>query len=225
MTNRVFTRQPAIIVLAKSPVAGRVKTRCTPPCTPEQGAELATAAMVDTLDAVLCSSADRIVVALDGERCGWIHPRFEIQDQCAGSLGDRIDHAFRVVGQPAVLIGMDTPQVTALILDEALRTLRTCMSDAVVGPSADGGFWALGLKNPEADICHDVPMSRADTCAQLCAAMRRRRMTNAVLPLLVDVDDFATAIAVADEIPTSNFARTVTDIASELDLFGARPQR
>ena len=225
MTNGVVRCEPVIIVLAKSPVAGRVKTRCTPPCTPEQAAELATAAMTDTLDAVLRSSSRRVVIALDGEPCGWIHPRFEIHGQCAGSLGDRIDHAFRAVGQPAVLIGMDTPQVTAGILDHALYLLRTHTSDAVVGPSADGGFWALGLKNPEADVCHDVPMSRDDTCAHLCAGMRRRRLTNAVLPLLVDVDDFATAVAVADEIPTSNFARTVAGIASALDLFGSGLQR
>ena len=222
MRNGVVAREPAIIVLAKSPVAGRVKTRCTPPCTPEQGAELAAAAMIDTLEAVLCSSARRVVIALDGEPCGWIHPRFEIHGQCAGSLGDRIDHAFRVIGQPAILIGMDTPQVTADILDQALYMLRTRTADAVVGPSADGGFWALGVRNPEADVCHDVPMSRDDTCAHLYAGLRRRRLTSAVLPLLVDVDDFATAVGVADEIPTSNFARTVGKIASELDLFGSR---
>jgi glycosyltransferase A (GT-A) superfamily protein (DUF2064 family) len=222
MRNGVVPREPAIIVLAKSPVAGRVKTRCTPPCTPEQGAELAAAAMIDTLEAVLCSSARRVVIALDGEPCGWFHPRFEIHGQCAGSLGDRIDHAFRVVGQPAILIGMDTPQVTADILDQALYMLRTRTADAVVGPSADGGFWALGVRNPEADVCHDVPMSRDDTCAHLYAGLRRRRLTSAVLPLLVDVDDFATAVVVADEIPTSNFARTVGQIASELDLFGWR---
>ena len=210
-------QDPVVIVIAKAPVAGRVKTRCTPPCSPVQAAQLAEAALVDTLTVVDACSAGRVVIALDGAPGSWLPARFEVHPQREGSLGDRLDHAFRSVAAPAFLIGMDTPQVTVQMIERALDELRSAAGpDALVGPCEDGGFWSLGLRDPAADLCHTVPMSRADTCASLGRRIRSRQMTCGLLPMLIDVDDFPTALKVAAASSGSGFAATVNRVATQI---------
>jgi uncharacterized protein len=206
---------PAVIVIAKAPVAGRVKTRCSPPCTPGQAASLAEAALTDTLAAVAACRASRRIVAIDGAPGPWLGAGFELVAQRGTGLGERIDNAFRDVGCPALLIGMDTPQVDAATLDDALATL-TPPIDAVVGPAVDGGFWALGLAVTIPRLCAGVGMSSLTTCAQLRAALRRHGALWRELDDLEDVDDFARARRVAGEVPGSPFAAVVDRIASEL---------
>src|SRR5688500_4457952 len=99
----------ALIVIAKEPVPGRVKTRLCPPCTPEQAARLARAALEDTLAA--CGDtvgAGRRVLALDGEPGGWLPRGWDVVAQRGAGLAERLAHAFADVGGPAFLLGMDT---------------------------------------------------------------------------------------------------------------------
>ncbi|HEY4334074.1 MAG TPA: DUF2064 domain-containing protein, partial [Ilumatobacteraceae bacterium] len=157
----------AIIVLAKAPVAGLVKTRCTPPCTPEQAAALARAALEDSLWAARWAAADRLVLALDGDLGDLPVDGFDVIGQRGTTLGERIDNAFADVAMPALLIGMDTPQVSASALAGALRMLRRGWAETVVGPARDGGFWLLGQRRAEPGLCAHVPMSRDDTLLAL----------------------------------------------------------
>jgi uncharacterized protein len=203
-----------VIVMAKAPVPGRVKTRCCPPCTAEQAASLAEAALRDTLTTILASRVGRCVIALDGERGPWLEAGIAVIAQRGAGLGERIDHAFTDVGGPSLLIGMDTPQLDPALLDRALTLLGSGQVDALVGPAADGGFWALGLRTPAAGLCATIPMSVPSTCGRLRVALHRRGLTWRDLDELVDVDDFATAIAVAAGVPRSRFAATVDHIAA-----------
>lgn len=203
-----------VIVLAKTPVAGRVKTRCTPPCSPTQAADLAMAALVDTLDTVGRSCADRVVVALDGAVGPWIPGDFDVLAQVDGSLGQRIDAALGAVGGTCLLIGMDTPQVTVDALDNAITRLRDRAADSIIGLSTDGGFWALGVA---ADVevvglCAPVAMSLATTGADQLGHLVSRGLTVSLLATMTDVDDFATALEVAAAVPNSGFAAAVCAI-------------
>lgn len=208
----------AIIVLAKAPVAGRVKTRCCPPCSPAQAAILAEAALADTLTTVAATDAHCKVLALDGSPGRWLAAGFDVIRQRGRGLGERIDNAFSDVGGPAVLIGMDTPQVDVAMLDRALGALQRPTVDAVVGPATDGGFWLLGLAEPVVDLCAGVTMSISTTGARLCGALVRRGLAVHELEPLTDVDDYATAVAVSALVPGSRFARTVDVIAAALPL-------
>ena len=124
-----------LIVMAKAPVAGRVKTRLTPPLRPEQAATLARAALEDTLAAVGRSRlATRRVVALDGEPDGWLPDGFELIAQRGDGLAERLAAAFESIEGPALLIAMDTPQVTPELLDAGLAGLADG-ADAVLGPA------------------------------------------------------------------------------------------
>ncbi|MFN2507027.1 MAG: DUF2064 domain-containing protein, partial [Acidimicrobiales bacterium] len=98
--------------MVKAPVAGQVKTRLCPPCTPAEAAALAAAALADTLAAVAACGATRRILALSGEPGPWLPPAFEVVAQCEGGLDRRLAHAWAVAGGPGVQIGMDTPQVT-----------------------------------------------------------------------------------------------------------------
>jgi rSAM/selenodomain-associated transferase 1 len=194
----------ALVVLAKAPVPGRVKTRCCPPCTPEQAAALAEAALADTLAVVAATPADRRVLVLDGEPGPWLPGGVDVLAQRGRGLDERLAAAFDDVAGPALLIGMDTPQVTVALLSAAAGLLGEV--DAVLGPAADGGFWAVGLRRPDPDVFVGVPMSRPDTGARQRARLLARRQRVRLLPTLVDVDDMVTARAVAGLVPSSRFA-------------------
>lgn len=214
-----MSRPPvAVIVLAKSPVAGRVKTRCTPPCSPQQAADLALAALLDTLHAVRSSSADRCVVALDGAVADWLPTGFDVVGQVGGPLGCRIDAALAAVGGAALLIGMDTPQVSVGLIDSTLTLLRASASDCVLGPSTDGGFWGIGVAHgvDPHGLCSPVAMSRDTTGADQLARLIGLGLTCSILAPLTDVDDFPTALDVAALVPGSGFAAVVSSIQDSI---------
>ena len=198
-----------ILVITKAPDAGRAKTRLCPPCTYEAAATIAEAALRDTLDAVIAVRDAEPVIVLDGETGSWLPPGVQVLTQRGDGLGDRIANAFADAGTPALLIGMDTPQVTTSMLEDALNILRTPGVDAVLGRADDGGWWAIGFRRPAPGAFAGVPMSTSHTAT----AQRRRLMElglrTTLLPTLRDVDTFSDAIVVADEIPGSRFARSV----------------
>ncbi|MFC8372813.1 DUF2064 domain-containing protein [Streptomyces sp. NPDC057239] len=188
-----------LLVIAKEPRPGRVKTRLTPPFTPEEAASLAEAALADTLDAVARTPARRRVLVLNGAPGRWLPAGVEVVPQCAGGLDERLAAAFAGCDGPALLIGMDTPQVTPELL-----TVDFGDCDAYFGPAEDGGFWALGLAEPDPGLLRGVPMSTPET-----GAVQRRRLARLrvrELPLLRDVDTAYDAALVAGEAPGGRFA-------------------
>ena len=200
---------PALVVIAKAPVAGRSKTRLTPPCTPNQAAAVAEAALADTLAAVAATPAPRRVVVLDGEPGAWLPAGFEVVAQRGAGLDERLASAFADVGGCALLIGMDTPQVTPALLQAGAAALVRDGVDAVLGPAGDGGYWAIGLREPDAALFAGVPMSEATTGAAQRARLEAAGLRVAELPELRDVDTIADARAVAALAPEGRFARVL----------------
>jgi uncharacterized protein len=196
-----------LLVIAKEPLPGRVKTRLTPPFSPAQAAVLAEASLADTLRVVAATPAERRVLVLDGRPGAWLPPGFDVVPQCAGGLDARLADAFAHCAGPALLIGMDTPQVTPELL-----TVDFAGCDAYVGPAEDGGFWALGLSRPDPALLLGVPMSSPET-----GAVQRGRLVAAGLrvrdlPRLRDVDTAADAYAVAAAAPGGAFAARLASL-------------
>jgi uncharacterized protein len=191
-----------LLVIAKEPVPGRVKTRLTPPYTPAQAAALAEAALADTLGTVAATPAARRVLALAGRPGPWLPRGFEVIPQRGAGLDERLANAFADADGPAVLVGMDTPQATPGMLAGAARALEE--ADAVFGPADDGGWWLLGLRRPDPALLLGVPMSRPDTGA--CQLDRLRGLHVRTLPTLTDVDTAADAAHVAARAPGTHFA-------------------
>jgi len=197
--------------MAKEPRPGRVKTRLCPPCSPRQASDLAAAALADTLDAALASGADEIVLALDGRPGEWCPPGIRVIPQLDGPFDRRLSGAWLEAGGPAIQIGMDTPQVTAPLLDAAMTRLLAPGTDAVLGDANDGGWWLIGLRKADARVFDGVPMSSHDT-----GTRQRERLVELGLRVgevepLTDIDTYADALEVAALAPDTRFARLLAE--------------
>ena len=213
----VRARAVTIAIIAKAPRPGQAKTRLCPPCTPEEAAGIARAALEDTVAAVAATpTAGRRVVVLDGPAGPWLPPEFDVVPQRDGSLGDRLDAAFSDLGGPTIVVAMDTPQVTPELLGEAARVLQRSDTDAVLGLTEDGGYWAIGLREPDRRVFDGVPMSSPRTGRAQLARLGELGLTISLLPELRDVDDFDDAVSVARAAPDSGFAAALEEVAARL---------
>ncbi|MGR6319421.1 DUF2064 domain-containing protein [Micromonospora soli] len=225
-----------LLVVAKAPVAGAVKTRLCPPATPAQAARIAAAALRDTLDAVAATPGVTPVLALAGRFAGaedgaglaaavagWPVLPQRGEDFAARLAYAHADVAAAYPGRPVLQIGMDTPQVTAVGLAAAVRRLGAIGTDAVLGRAADGGWWALGLRDPRHAVAlRGVPMSTPATGRLTWAALAARGLRVGALPVLRDVDGWADALAVAGPLSGGRFAREVAALRRALVPGGRR---
>ncbi len=201
------------LVVAKAPVPGRVKTRLGAEVGMQAAAELAAAALLDTL-AVCRSAFTDCHLALDGDLgdavrsdelerslTGWT-----VHRQRGVGLGQRLAHAHADAAGagPTVQVGMDTPQLTSAHLDSVARAAAG--GDAVLGPAGDGGWWVLALSDPSAAaVLADVPMSQPDTFERTRAALTAAGQTVRTGHELTDVDTADDAARVAAGLTGGHF--------------------
>jgi hypothetical protein len=202
----------ALLVIAKQPLPGRAKTRLTPPCTPGEAALLAGAALLDTLDAVDRTPAARKVLVFEGDARRWRRDGFEVIRQRGHGLAERLAAAFADVGEPALLVGMDTPQLTPELLLDGICALRSPGVDAVLGPALDGGYWSVGLGAAVPGAFAGVPMSSHSTFVRQRGRLQELGLRVHEQPVLRDVDTIEDALAVAGESPGSRFALALASI-------------
>lgn len=202
--------------MAKAPVAGRVKTRLGADVGDDVAAELAAAALLDTVTA--CRDAfgpERCLIALAGDLDDAVRgdeitravDGWGLARQRGGTFVERLVNAHLDVppGDPVLQVGMDTPQLTPGALHEAAGVLDG--HDAVLGPAEDGGWWVLGLRRPAGALAlHDVPMSTPRTFEDTRSALSRTLRVGTTA-MLRDVDTVADAEAVAHAAPAGEFAR------------------
>lgn len=206
-----------LLVVAKAPEPGRAKTRLAATIGDRVAAEIAAAALLDTLDAVAAAPVAARVVAITGDldaaaNAAEIRQRlasFTVVPQRGEDFAARLAnaHADAAGGHPVLQIGMDTPQVSADLLTRCAR--RLLEARAVLGPARDGGWWVLGVAEPAMAQClRTVPMSVPDTGDLTLKALRDNDIDVVTIETLADVD-FVDDVAVVREAcaPTSRFAR------------------
>ncbi len=204
-----------LLVAAKAPHPGRVKTRLGADLGHRAAAEVAAAALLDTLAACReASGAARCHLALAGDLAGAVREDdlrgalagWTVRPQRGAGLAARLAHAHRELGPgPVVQVGMDTPQVDGALLGSVADLLDT--HDAALGPAADGGWWALGLRDPlHARVLREVRMSRPTTGRDTRSALESAGLSVAEGVVLRDVDTASDADAVAAQAPRSAFA-------------------
>ena len=194
----------ALIVIAKECVPGKVKTRLHPPLSLEAAANVARLSLIATLRTGRSVPASRRILFFDGE-LGDLAPHargYDVVPQPPGTLDERLGHVFDLVDEPALVIGMDTPQVAPDHLRRAFEEWPHEV-DALFGPAADGGFWALGLRRPSGSLIRGVPMSRADTGALQRERLLAAGLVVAELPVLRDIDTVDDLAAVAELVDVS----------------------
>ncbi|HXH36700.1 MAG TPA: DUF2064 domain-containing protein [Plantibacter sp.] len=196
-----------LVLIAKEPIAGRVKTRLHPPFSLAEAARLAAAAIDDTLRVLADLPATGRILYYQGELLPERAHGFDIVPQGEGSLDVRLGALFDLCVGPTLLVGMDTPQLRA----EDLAGPCTAWADEVdswFGPAEDGGFWALGMREPDGSLIRGVTMSADDTGGRQLDRLRSAGHWVGMLPTLRDVDTVLDAEAVAALAPDTSFAQT-----------------
>jgi hypothetical protein len=204
-----------LVLIAKEPLPGKAKTRLHPPLSLEQAAALAAAAIDDTLAAMRELPATRRILLFEGNRTPERSEDYDVIPQRDGGLDERLGAVFDASDGPTLLIGMDTPQLTAADLSPAFTAWPDDV-DAWFGPASDGGFWALGMREPRGDLIRGVPMSRDDTGARQLDRLDRAGLRVEMLPVLTDVDTIDSAREVAGIAPHTLFARTLAGFEATL---------
>ncbi|MGI8677878.1 MAG: TIGR04282 family arsenosugar biosynthesis glycosyltransferase [Jatrophihabitans sp.] len=194
-----------VLVIAKEPRPGHAKTRLTPPLTPYQAAEVAGAALWDTLRAAARVPARELLLVFDGDASSWSPEGWRTVAQTAGGLDARLVGAFAAARPgPGVLVGMDTPQVRS----EQLAVFDPSRYDACLGLATDGGYWAIGFTEPRIATASitGIPMSTAHTGAAQLERLAALGLRVQLLDELTDVDTIESARDVARLAPDSAFA-------------------
>ena len=206
---------PTILVVAKAPVPGLAKTRIAATIGDDAAADIAAAALLDTL-ATATAVGWPVVVAMTGDldraaRADEIRAALEtvrVIPQRGDGLAERLAHAHADVDGPAgvVQVGMDTPQLLVADYLDAGRTVE--LGSIVLGPADDGGWWLLGLPDPSrAQALTDVGMSQDDT-----ADLTEQALGGDVIRLrtMRDMDTWDDAVAIAGDVPISRLADAVS---------------
>ena len=180
--------------MAKAPRAGEVKTRLCPPLSPAQAAELAEAFLLDAIETVRSLEMATPVIAYAPADARALFealaPDFALVPQRGADLGERLAHVFddlfAASAQAAIVIGSDAPTLPRAVLD--LARSRIGSADLVLGPSEDGGYYLIGLREPRPELFADIAWSTATVFEATMARARARGLCTAILPTWFDVD-------------------------------------
>ena len=213
---------PTLLLVAKAPVPGLVKTRLAADVGEATATAVAAAALLDTIETcTLAVGPDRCRLALSGDLADGVRADeirtaltgWTIAPQRGNGLGERLANAHAEVTGPVVQIGMDTPQVTPAGLLAVADGVEA--ADAVLAPAEDGGWWALALHDPSAATAlRDVPMSTPQTYAATRSALEALGLRVAAGERLRDVDHLTDVTPVAAAAaPGTRFAKIAAEIA------------
>lgn len=184
-----------IVIFAKAPVAGQVKTRLIPALGAEGAARLARKMLIDTYrtaSSVRIASTE-ICASPDPEDAAWHEHAPDgarLTPQGDGDLGERLARAARRViseGEHAILIGTDCPQMKPRLLTDACRALET--HDAIIHPTLDGGYALLGLKRFDPSIFTGIAWSTPSVASSTIANVKALGWSIHLGATLSDIDE------------------------------------
>ncbi len=196
-----FRNTCALAVMAKAPVAGKVKTRLTPPLTSEQAAGLSACFLRDTMCNLVkaaSATAARWVLSYtpaseESAFEGILPPGTLLLPQRGNGFGDRLlrtaEDLFSCGFAAVCLIDSDSPTVPTSIFVRAAEELQAAEDRAVLGGSDDGGYYLLGLKRPHKDLFDGIAWSTAAVAQQTRRRAERLGLSLTELPCWYDVDD------------------------------------
>lgn len=213
--------------MARRPEAGRAKTRLVPPLDASRAARLYAAFLDDMLR--LGGGFERTVFWVREEPSDTRLSNTQLPDapggwrsawQPEGDLGVRLEAAFVDLfarGGPVVLVGSDHPDLPEAVLDDALRALAD--DDVVLGPTPDGGYYLIGLRDPAPGLLNAIPWSTPAARDQTVAAAESRSLTVRLLRVWRDVDTWDDLEALAVRLARHRDAAPATSRAlSEMGL-------
>ena len=197
--------------MTKAPRPGQVKTRLTPPLTPEEASALNICFLRDTASAISetahAGGARGLAVytpaGAEEEVAGIMPDQFELVLQRGDALGERLSNAaediFAVGFNALCLINSDSPTVPASAYAQAVQWLLQPSDRIVLGPSDDGGYYLIGLNHMHRRVFEDIDWSTEHVFDQTMARAKEIGVPVELLPTWYDVDDHATLCRLCDE--------------------------
>jgi rSAM/selenodomain-associated transferase 1 len=201
----------ALAIMTKAPRAGRVKTRLVPPLMPHEAAALNVCLLRDTAAAiaqVVGKTARGVAVytplGSEADYIGVLPTAFELVPQRDGTFGERLalaaEDLFRIGFSSVCLIDSDSPTVGPEIYAAAVSELLKPGDHAVLGPSDDGGYYLIGLKQNHPNLFKDIDWSTERVLDQTIGRAAKQSLEVKLLPSGFDVDDHATLQRLCDEL-------------------------
>jgi rSAM/selenodomain-associated transferase 1 len=190
----------ALLIFAKRPLPGKVKTRLVPPFSPEQAADLYRCMLGDVLAMVTTFSDLALYFFYEDtegarEYFAGIAPGISSLPQWGKDLGERMAEAFRVVFAKghgaAVVIGTDAPDLPPDYIKEAFDRLESGKEKAVFGPCDDGGYYLLGITRLNFALFRDIPWSSGTVLEESLKKAAEAGIEVSILPKWHDVDTAA----------------------------------
>lgn len=185
----------AIVIMAKAPVIGKVKTRLQPTISPEQSAELAAAFLLDS-EHKAKNACDKTILAFAPfekrtELLKLLKHEHVLIEQKGADLGEKMFHAFEFAfaqgSDAVVMLGTDSPTLPADFIEQAFEFLET-NSDVVLGKTEDGGFYLIGLRILRKEIFESVQWSSAKAFEQVRRNVMNLDLHLREVPSWYDVD-------------------------------------
>lgn len=219
----------AVIIFAKAPVAGQVKTRLCPPLSPDEAAELARCFLLDSVARACALPQVQACLAFtpaEGEPCLRELLPFPLYyfPQRGASLGEREANAFvdafAAGFSQAVLIGSDIPTLPSRHLQEAFAHLDTPENEVVLGASSDGGYYLIGMRTLHPALFEDIHWSTASVLEETLAQAKRSGLRVAQVPTWYDVDEQADLYRLIDELTPPESAACAPQTRSALVRLG-----
>lgn len=219
----------ALGIMTKAPRAGRVKTRLTPPLSPEEAAALNTCFLRDTASAILTAVVQDngraiAVYTPAGEERAYadiLPAEFELVLQRGDKFGERLvlamEDLFRLGFNAACLIDSDSPTVPEENYAKAIRLLRPAGDRMILGPSEDGGYYLIGLKQPHRRLFEDIDWSTEHVAAQTIARAHEIGLAVEFLTTCYDVDDRVALRRLRDELNEGGVAPATRAFLAQLE--------
>jgi len=195
-----------LLLFAKAPIAGKVKTRLTSHCSAKQAADIAKLLMETAIQRTCKHWPGQVYLStwLDSDHTFFVEmqQRYPIlmNQQCEGDLGEKMHHALSELGFPAAVMGCDAPHVQPKALEFAYQSLLK--GESVIGPSEDGGYYLLGLCRKAEALFVDKNWGTERVLKQTLASAASIELPLSKLPELNDVDEWSDLIDAAGEIPS-----------------------
>jgi uncharacterized protein len=212
------------MIFAKAPLPGQVKTRLCPPLTPDEAASLHGSMVMDAAEQTRgVRNLDRFLACTPSSDHGFFHTlaaRYGVTlcEQTGDDLGQRMHHAlteaFSKGYRYALVIGTDIPALSPQTYKDALSLLQT--HDVVLGPTHDGGYYLIGVKQPAPQLFMDIPWSTNTVCALTQSKAKTLGLTVGLLDIERDIDTFADLQAIMIESPRRKFSTRTTTVLQTL---------
>jgi rSAM/selenodomain-associated transferase 1 len=193
-----------LIIFAKEPRPGHVKTRLIPPLSSEAAAQLYHSFLLDILEEMSLITDLRLALAFSPpEAQGFFQslapPGLNLFPQTGGDLGERMHRAcaqgFAAGYGPVLLRGSDTPDLPAAVVAEAKEVLAAGHFQVVLGPATDGGYYLVGLTQPQPHLFQGPVWSSNTVLESTLKTARQWGLSVHLLPAWADIDTSADLLA------------------------------